>query len=40
MGNDTKGFVLISFAAVGCVYHEDVANFIGILLNNLLSFLG
>jgi len=38
--SDIQAFALIPFVLIGCIYHEELADFIGILLNNLLAFLG
>ena len=38
--NDIQGFMLIPLIIVGCIYHEELADFVGILLNNLIACLG
>ena len=31
--DDIKGFALIPLAILGCIFHEELANLIGVLLN-------
>lgn len=38
--DDIQGFILIPFILLGCIYHEELADFVGVLLNNLFAFLG
>jgi hypothetical protein len=38
--DDIMGFALIPFILVGCIYHEELADFMGILLNNFFAILG
>lgn len=38
--DDIVGFSLIPIAVVGCIYSEELANFVGILLNAFFSFIG
>lgn len=38
--NDIQGFMLIPFVIVGCIYHEELADFAGILLNSMIACLG
>jgi hypothetical protein len=38
--DDIMGFALIPFIIVGCIYREELTDFMGILLNNLFAVLG
>lgn len=38
--DDLIGFSLIPFILVGCIYREELANFVGYLLNCLFNFVG
>ena len=38
--NDIQGFALIPFVIAACFFHEELAEFVGILLNNLFACLG
>lgn len=38
--DDIHGFILIPFILLGCVYHEELADVIGLLLNCLFAHLG
>ena len=31
--DDIKGFALITLAILGCIFHEELANLVGVLLN-------
>jgi len=38
--DDIQGFALIPIIIIGCIYHEELAEIIGVLLNNLFAFFG
>lgn len=38
--NDIIGISLIPFILLCCIYHSELAEFVGILLNALLGYLG
>ena len=38
--DDIIGFSLIPLVLVGCIYNEELADLIGILLNNFFACLG
>jgi hypothetical protein len=38
--DDIKGFALIPFILLGCIYHEELADIMGLLLNYLFAHLG
>lgn len=38
--DDVIGFSLIPVVLIGCIYHEELADVIGILLNTLFGYLG
>lgn len=38
--DDIIGFILIPFILLACIYHVELADFMGILLNNLFALLG
>lgn len=38
--DDIQGFMLIPFILLGCIYHEELADVIGMALNFLFSHVG
>ena len=38
--DDIQGFALIPFVLLGCIFHEELADLIGLLLNCLFAHLG
>ena len=38
--DDIIGFSLIPLVLVGCIYNEELADLIGVLLNNFFACLG
>lgn len=38
--NDIEGFILFVVALIGCWYHNELADIIGIALNHLFSIAG